>query len=57
MDDIVYERVSHPDECTCLICLMGQEIEQLRAEIAAMRRQALQNMINESENAGLYQQP
>jgi hypothetical protein len=30
VDDIVTERVSHPDECTCLVCLMGQEIERLR---------------------------
>ena len=33
MDDVVYERVSHPDECTCLVCLMGQEIERLRQEV------------------------
>jgi hypothetical protein len=30
-DDIVTERVSHPAGCTCLVCLMGQEIERLRA--------------------------
>ena len=33
------------------------EIERLRTENAAMRRQALQNIIHISENAGLYQQP
>ena len=36
---------------------MKTEIEQLRTENAAMRRQALQNIIHISENAGIYQQP
>lgn len=33
MDDIVYECVSHLDECTCLVCLMGAEIKRLKEVI------------------------
>lgn len=38
-------------------CLaVADEIERLRTENAAMRRQALQNIIEISENAGMYNQ-
>lgn len=49
-----------PCDCACHIhpCRdAADEIARLRAENAAMRRQAIQNMIHISEQAGMYQQP
>ena len=51
----------HRERCKCVCHATNQllddaaaEIERLRTENAAMRRQALQNMIEISETAGMY---
>ena len=56
MADIVYERVSHPDECTCLICLMGAEIKRLKTSRDRWREMALAYRLGTLEGDNLYEE-